>query len=568
MFNDINNLISNFIKYWFVLNNYYKLKIILYTYYREMAKEIIDNMREYKYISPQYENFLYQLFDDKPITDELFSPLTVRNINIFYHSGIYDTTYTERELYIFFNSLFKYFIKYNIPITNTQYLFTVFTYVHDLNFIPIAEKIYSDCSDYSRLQINYLFIIIIYLKIEKMIKAQNEITDVLEMDDTKLKNDLELIFQLTKTLIEKKIILNPIISTQEFIDSNELNFVSLFDILAYSVYTSHNQVLVIFFLNLIIELVKNSDSDIKVLSANKINPNTFDFLFKHLDNDDYDLEDVIFSNEKYSLIEKIIEEFDSDSELNYKHTYKYGFLQILNKIYLDLGKEYYFDKLVSQIIISIYNEPIFESNYLLLLSNDSELYDIIKIFSDLNKISESDIYSRYISWIKNSTEITLLKKIYYINAFFRYENDETMIIHDGDSNQYYLLESGNKYPINSSYYYDKCKFQILNLNYNSVMDLLEIMELYVGHMHSNLLELEKIDENNFSECVICLGDIKKIKKVCLECKKCFHKKCIVLWTQKNKSSCPICRRNLSSTMELNPTEKLDLFNILIKSIKG
>lgn len=46
------------------------------------------------------------------------------------------------------------------------------------------------------------------------------------------------------------------------------------------------------------------------------------------------------------------------------------------------------------------------------------------------------------------------------------------------------------------------------------------------------------------ECVICLEKYEKKDKITrLECNHLFHHKCIVVWTNQNKS-CPLCRINL------------------------
>ena len=46
------------------------------------------------------------------------------------------------------------------------------------------------------------------------------------------------------------------------------------------------------------------------------------------------------------------------------------------------------------------------------------------------------------------------------------------------------------------------------------------------------------------ECVICLEKYEKKDKITrLECNHLFHNKCIVVWTNQNKS-CPLCRINL------------------------
>ncbi len=569
MFNNIininyfNNFISNFIAYWFLLNNYNKIKIILYNYNREMAEEIIENMRKYKYISPDYEKFLLDFLSTEQIDQNLISAETINKFYVYYLAPIYDIQYISREINIFFRGLVEFLTKYNLPISSPIHLFTLFTYIHDTNFIPIAEKINLDCSANSKLQINYLFILIIYLLIEKIYTSEEKITNILDLDEDELKDKIYSICMIIKTLIGKKIILNPIISTQEFIDSNELTFVSIFDILAYSVYTKHDCKITIFFLNLMMDLVGNSELNLKNITINKVNPDTLIFLFKYIDNNCLEPEQILFSEDRYEIITEYYKNYDSDDK------YKYSFGQILNLIYINSGTEYYFNKSISQIILSIYLDEKFNTHPIINLCNNTSITDVIRLFGDLEKICDIDIYEKAISLIINSPDITDYKKIFYIIIMFRYEiSFDDIIQYDGDLHEYSFEESEVKQIITKEYYYDKCRLKLSDFSFNTVMELAKIMEKYINLIHPELLALEKIDLNNYEECVICLADIKKIKKVCIGCKKCFHRKCILSWTKKNKTTCPICRRDVSSVIDFNPDEKINLLKYLIKCIKG
>lgn len=52
------------------------------------------------------------------------------------------------------------------------------------------------------------------------------------------------------------------------------------------------------------------------------------------------------------------------------------------------------------------------------------------------------------------------------------------------------------------------------------------------------------DENLIRECVICLQNININEKIIkLRCNHYFHKSCVLLWINKNKT-CPTCRKDI------------------------
>jgi hypothetical protein len=59
------------------------------------------------------------------------------------------------------------------------------------------------------------------------------------------------------------------------------------------------------------------------------------------------------------------------------------------------------------------------------------------------------------------------------------------------------------------------------------------------------IRYKKVKENNETECPICLDQIKigEFQKV-LDCKHCYHKKCIDRWFKKDNDYCPMCRMKI------------------------
>jgi hypothetical protein len=56
------------------------------------------------------------------------------------------------------------------------------------------------------------------------------------------------------------------------------------------------------------------------------------------------------------------------------------------------------------------------------------------------------------------------------------------------------------------------------------------------------IKCKKVKESTETECPICLDEIKmgEFQKT-LDCKHCFHKKCIDRWFKKDNDFCPMCR---------------------------
>jgi hypothetical protein len=59
------------------------------------------------------------------------------------------------------------------------------------------------------------------------------------------------------------------------------------------------------------------------------------------------------------------------------------------------------------------------------------------------------------------------------------------------------------------------------------------------------IKYKKVKEENENECPICLDQIKmgEFQKV-LDCKHCYHKKCIDRWFKKDNDFCPMCRMKI------------------------
>ncbi len=103
----------------------------------------------------------------------------------------------------------------------------------------------------------------------------------------------------------------------------------------------------------------------------------------------------------------------------------------------------------------------------------------------------------------------------------------------------------------------------------TIDDILYLLDSYTNSIHKEFECLENIQEKKINqeivECVICMGEINVNFKICTGCKGCYHRKCIIKWTQdKNKKSCPKCRRSINSTMNLCPDEKYLTFTQIIK----
>ncbi len=527
-----------------------------------MSNEFINLMREHKYISPEYEDFLLENILNEGISQELISIDSINKINMYFIQIKYPNNFLEREKYVFLLSVSKYLILNNLPISNPTYLFTLFTYIHDENFIQILEKIYTNCSDYSKLQINYLFIIIIFLKLEKIIETNNLITDILDKDEQGFEKKIMCIKDIIKFGIKKNIITNPLISTQEFINSNELVFPSIFDILAYCVYSKRNHLIIVFLLKLIKELILEDDTDkIILLTKNKVNIDSLFFLYKHFDNDSDD--EFNLNTDILMILEEMVDKYNENDK------YVFTFVEIINKIMINYKTKQYVDKKVYQIVKKTYLNLFEKSINFFNLSNDSEHREIFIIYNDLNKINDNDIYEKFISSLRNSKEITDIKKIFYLNAMFRYYISNLIVSYDCNTKEYFIIESksNEKIIIEEKDYFEKCLAQIQGHNSNTLDSILYLLKMFNTNIYANLSELESINEENYQECVICMCDIKKNKKICFGCKNVFHRKCIFTWIDKKKISCPICRRNLTSVFEPNPEEKYKLFGYLIENLQ-
>ncbi len=528
-----------------------------------MADEIISTMKKYKYISPDYEKYLKENILNSIIDENIISIGSLQLINEYFSSNIYNN-FIEKEKEIFVRSIVEYFDEHDIKINKPQTIFAIFTFINDKSFCPIFLKIYGNLDNFSKLQINYLFIIIIYLKLEKIIGYYENQTNVFDINLDYVSDKFNSISEIIIFAHSNLLIQNPIISTKEYIESMEYPIISLVDLLSYSIYTEKNKYLIIFVLKIIIQLIKNKPDEINKLVSNKINVDIFHFLYKHIDNSSDSIEEFDFiDDDNFLLINEIIEKFNPESI--YKNTFGYMIHILLKNTTKDI---LYFDESAYEIIESIYTSDIFNDLSIVQLSNEIELREVISMVSDLELISNQNIYFRVISWIKNSKSITELKKIFILNVMFRYlESENDIIKYNVDSDYYYRNDkTGNEIVVDKNVYIDKCIKFINKQNESAKNNIILLLELYINNIYHKISELKDISDTN--ECVICMCEIIKNKKVCIGCNGFYHKKCIVKWYQdKNKSTCPKCRRNISSCIDLTPEEKINLFNSIISKLK-
>ena len=84
----------------------------------------------------------------------------------------------------------------------------------------------------------------------------------------------------------------------------------------------------------------------------------------------------------------------------------------------------------------------------------------------------------------------------------------------------------------------------MNINYNNFLDnkIKNLPEWYKKYNYTNNI-IKDEDSNKNKVCCICLDNFENPTSIkVLECKHIFHRNCINLWL-KNKTNCPICRKN-------------------------
>ena len=118
------------------------------------------------------------------------------------------------------------------------------------------------------------------------------------------------------------------------------------------------------------------------------------------------------------------------------------------------------------------------------------------------------------------------------------------------SSRYYNTPPQGGYQIDEEHEYNidyddisSLIFLDITTRFASPVTDIELKNIRKGKIKN--IKYKKVKEENENECSICLDQIKigEFQKT-LECKHCFHKKCIDRWFKKDNDCCPMCRTKI------------------------
>ncbi len=535
-----------------------------------LTDEIIYKLKEKKYLSPNYEFFLVNLFNSHSIDDDFINNVYDSSISNYYSNFNYDNSFVLKEKILLFNIVFEIYIRElekaniseNPPKVDT--IFTSFIYFSPDYHINNIKIIYEKLSYDEREKVNKRFIIFIFYKVLSIIFEYESCTNILDKDDEYTENILDSIQSFVLEMINLKIISNPIYSTDNDDDdeddnnsqqdNEDINIIpSFYDIFIYITNCFNSENLNLFWFNLLVNLINKDLNILDEFIVTRPNTTILESLVSFINHDE--------SDNFFDLIDKI----NSYDEKNKFDIYTYYPLYWINKLYLKYNTPSNFQH---KIILSIdkFYQNIFDKKLKLInFTSEFETIEITRFLYDIYTINSDVLFDIIINNLSQSI-IPDMCKVYIMSIILRCVYYPQILLFDRINNNYYTKSEQN---ISTENFIIKVAEWLDSRTLFFKQNILELMHNYINKIYPEIINKEKelLKNNPEPDCVICYESIKKNIIICKGCSNYYHLKCLIQWSKtKHYKKCPVCQRFLNNVIFVNKDEHYIVYSRLIEII--